>query len=188
MVKTNHMLLAKALIQAQGGFDTKRFEKAFIYGSISPDCNPFTYFQGSIEHRFLHGHNYVNARRWVFRSIERLQQRTKWTAWDYYTLGKITHYLADAFVYPHNEHYPFGPVEHRLYEVEFRSLFKRYMAQTPLCACEPCANLIQSIMRLHYQYTSMASGLVQDMDYIVKTNLMVMASCLPITEKMAKVM
>lgn len=187
MVKTNHMLLAKALLQAQGGFSASRFETAFLYGSISPDCNPFTYFRGSIEHRFLHGHNYVNARRWVFKALERLQRRTTWNTWDYYTLGKITHYLADAFVYPHNENYPYGPVEHRMYEVAFRSQFKVYMGEHQLEAAAPSANVIQSIMRLHYQYEQVASELVRDMDYIIKTNLMVMASCLPTVPAQVKI-
>lgn len=179
MVKTNHMLLANAVLKTYGGFRHPRFEKAFVCGSISPDCNPLTYFKGSIEYNFLHGHNYVNARRWMFRAIRRLQRHSHWTLWDYYTLGKITHYLGDAFIYPHNEHYPHGPVGHRLYEVEFRGAFKRYMADNPPVVCLGKPQLVEAIKTLHAQYMESSSVVQRDMGYIVKAVSMVMASCRP---------
>lgn len=182
MVKKNHLQLSNALLCAQGGLDSRGFEWAFLFGSIAPDCNPLSYFKGSLEYNFLHGHNYVNARRWVFRAIRRLQKRKHWTLWDYYTLGKITHYLGDAFIYPHNEHYPHGPVGHRQYEVKFRSLFKTYVQDHPPIICQRLDQAVEGVMKLHHQYMSQASTVARDMDYIIQSAMMVMTACLPKAE------
>lgn len=47
--------------------------------------------------------------------------------WQYYTLGKLTHYLADAFTYPHNENYPESLIAHRQYEDDLRSYLAQYL-------------------------------------------------------------
>lgn len=179
MVKKNHIQLANALLEACGGLANRRHEWAFIYGSISPDCNPLTYFKGSIDYNFLHGHNYVNARRWMFRAIRRLQGRTHWTLWDYYTLGKVTHYLGDAFIFPHNEHYPHGPVGHRCYEVKFRSLFKVYVKDHPPLPCKRIEGAVEAVTKLHCRYMAEASTVTRDMDYIIQSAMLVMTACLP---------
>ena len=104
MQKRSHTLLASALLRSREGFDARRFELAFLFGSFQPDCNPFSYLKGSLRARTFGGHNYTNSREYIYDHIQRLQQRHKvWTMWQYYTLGKLTHYLADAITYPHNE-------------------------------------------------------------------------------------
>ena len=40
--------------------------------------------------------------------------------WQYYTLGKLTHYLADAFTYPHNDHFSDSLMDHHRYESDLR--------------------------------------------------------------------
>ena len=111
MQKRSHRLLASALLSSQQGFHAKRFELAFLFGSFQPDCNPLTYLKGSWRGQKLRGHNFSNSQLYIYTRIHRLQRRTHWTMWQYYTLGKLTHYLADAFTYPHNDHFrqPDGP-------------------------------------------------------------------------------
>ena len=97
MKKRSHTLLASALLQSQQGFSARRFELAFLFGSFQPDCNHLTYLKGSLRAYRLRGHNYSNSQPYIAAHIERLQRRERWTMWQYYTLGKLTHYLADAF-------------------------------------------------------------------------------------------
>ena len=42
MQKRSHTLLASALLRSRDGFDARRFELAFLFGSFQPDCNPFS--------------------------------------------------------------------------------------------------------------------------------------------------
>ena len=103
MQKRSHKLLAATLLENVQGFQARRFELAFLFGSFQPDCNPLTYLKGSLRAYKFRGHNYSNSQRYIYSRISRLQRRERWTMWQYYTLGKLTHYLADAFTYPHNE-------------------------------------------------------------------------------------
>ena len=97
------------------GFGKKRWEIAFLFGSYQPDCNPLSYLKGSVHGKTLMGHNFSNSRLYIDRNIVRLQNRKRWTVWQYYTLGKLTHYLADAFTFPHNETYEDSLMAHRRY-------------------------------------------------------------------------
>ena len=113
MQKRSHKLLASMLLESEHGFRAKRYELAFLFGSFQPDCNPLTYLKGSRRARKLRGHNFTKSRLYIESHIKLLQARTRWNIWQYYTLGKLTHYLADAFTNPHNEHYPESLIAHR---------------------------------------------------------------------------
>ena len=46
MQKRSHKLLAATLLENTQGFQARRFELAFLFGSFQPDCNPLTYLKG----------------------------------------------------------------------------------------------------------------------------------------------
>ena len=121
MQKRSHKLLASTLLKNQHGFAARRFELAFLFGSFQPDCNPLTYLKGSLRAYKFRGHNYSNSSLYIAAHIARLRRRQNWTMWQYYTLGKLTHYLADAFPYPNNETYPESLLAHRQYEDALRT-------------------------------------------------------------------
>ena len=106
MQKRSHKLLASALLANVQGFQSRRYELAFLLGSFQPDCNPLTYLKGSVRARLLGGHNFTNSRPYVLTRLQRLEQKDRWNLWNYYTLGKLTHYVADAFtdVYKRQRH------------------------------------------------------------------------------------
>ena len=80
MQKRSHKLLASQLLEARNGFQRRRFELAFLFGSFQPDCNPLSYLKGSIRSRTFRGHNYTNSDRYIISRILRLQRREKvWT-------------------------------------------------------------------------------------------------------------
>ena len=74
MQKRSHTLLASALLRSRDGFDARRFELAFLFGSFQPDCNPFSYLKGSLRARKFGGHNYTNSHDYIYDHILRLQQ------------------------------------------------------------------------------------------------------------------
>ena len=120
MHKRSHTLLASALLNSVQGFEARRYEWAFLIGSFQPDCNPLTYIKGSLRAETLRGHNYTNSRPFVHRHIRHLMGKRRWNLWNYYTLGKLTHYVADAFTFPHNDHYTDSLASHHLYERDLR--------------------------------------------------------------------
>ena len=182
MQKRSHTLLASALLRSREGFDARRFELAFLFGSFQPDCNPFSYLKGSLRAKKFGGHNYTNSRKYIYDHIQRLQQRHKaWTIWQYYTLGKLTHYLADAFTYPHNENFPDTMLDHHRYETDLRQYFSDYMAHRTPRQLKAAQELTAALEELHRQYMENCSTTGRDTRYILMATRMLMAGCLPVT-------
>ena len=181
MQKRSHKLLASALLQSRQGFDARRFEWAFLFGSFQPDCNPLTYLKGSWRAGTLCGHNFSNSQRFVNRKIQKLQERkARWTMWQYYTLGKLTHYLADAFTYPHNAHFPDGLMDHHRYETDLRAYLESYLEEQPLPAESANGSLTAAIAELHQEYLEAErSGMSQDVRYILAATGLLVAECCP---------
>ena len=180
MQKRSHKLLASALLQSQQGFAARRYELAFLFGSFQPDCNPLTYLKGSLHGRRLQGHCYPNSRAYVESRIRRLQQRREhWTMWQYYTLGKLTHYLADAYTYPHNPDYPDSMLDHHNYETDFRQFMRGYLAHQHLRRQQARRDLVAALEELHEQYMATRASMVRDAAYILKATSLLMAGCLP---------
>ena len=181
MQKRSHKLLASALLESQRGFSAKRFEWAFLFGSFQPDCNPFTYFKGSLRGQTLCGHNFSNSQSFINKRIQRLQERTaRWTMWQYYTLGKLTHYLADAFTSPHNDHFPDGLMDHHRYETDLRLYLEEYLEEQPPQVETVDRDLPDTIAELHQEYLSAAAGgMNQDVRYILEATRLLVGGCVP---------
>lgn len=179
MQKRSHQLLAASLLQSENGFDARRFELAFLFGSFQPDCNPFSYLKGSVRSYTLRGHNYTNSQPYINRHIDRLQRRDHWTMWQYYTLGKLTHYLADAFTYPHNENYGDSLLSHHQYETDLRDYFTQYLSQRQLLRQQAAQDLNAAITDLHAQYMNTVADIQEDVQYILEATELLMAGCLP---------
>ena len=179
MQKRSHKLLAAKLLSCEHGFRAKRYELAFLFGSFQPDCNPLTYLKGSRRAYKLRGHNFTNSQPYINAHIKLLQQRTRWNIWQYYTLGKLTHYLADAFTYPHNENYPESLLDHRRYEDELRQYLAEYLSQRTVRREQARHDLVTAIDELHQQYMDSVADMRRDVQYILQATAMLMAGCLP---------
>ncbi len=180
MQKRSHQLLASCLLRRGAGFGLKRYELAFLFGSFQPDCNPLSYIKGSLSGPLLRGHNFPNSQPYILSRIARLQQRRRWRLWQYYTLGKLTHYLADTFTFPHNPHYPTGLKNHHSYETVLRLTLQEYLRTTPLPAVgAPVPDLPSALAELHRRYLGEAASPDRDVQYIVRATVLLMACCRP---------
>ena len=180
MQKRSHKLLAAALLQSRQGFGARRYDLAYLFGSFQPDCNPLTYFKGFFRGQKLCGHNFSNSRFFINRKIQHLQARERWTMWQYYTLGKLTHYLADAFTYPHNEIFPDGLMDHHRYETDLRAYLESYLEEQPLPAESADGSLTAAIAELHQEYLEAErSGMSQDVRYILAATGLLVEECCP---------
>lgn len=179
MQKRTHTLLARTLLRNETGFSAKRFELAFLFGSFQPDVNPLSYLKGSLHYNKLRGHNYINSRAYINTRILKLQRRQRWTIWQYYTLGKLTHYLADAYTYPHNENYPSTMLDHHCYETDLRQFMQGFLAHRRIQRQQARRDLIAALEELHNQYMNTRASMYRDANYILKATSLLMAGCLP---------
>ena len=179
MQKRSHKLLAAALLRSQEGFGARRFELAYLFGSFQPDCNPLTYLKGFFRGQKLCGHNFSNSQPFINKRIARLQARDRWSLWQYYTLGKLTHYLADAFTYPHNDHFPDGLMDHHRYETDLRVYLEEYLAQRAVRQERSRQDVADALRQLHRQYMAGVADMRKDVQFILKATSLLMAGCLP---------
>ena len=179
MQKRSHTLLARTLMKQTCGFENRRFALAFLFGSFQPDCNPLSYLKGWRHGTPLMGHNFSNSRRYIFRRIRRLQKQAHWGIWQYYTLGKLTHYLADAFTFPHNETYEDSLLAHRHYEAQLRHQLTEHIGLCRSNSMPRCHDLSTALTELHQQYLSADSHLQRDIDYILDATSLLISALLP---------
>ena len=181
MQKRSHKLLASTLLRDADGFSARRYELAFLFSSFQPDCNPLTYLKGSVREQRFRGHNFRNSELYINSRIRKLQRRVRWTMWQYYTLGKLTHYLADAYTYPHNDNYPDSLMDHRRYENALREYLASYLGGCGprFESIRPREELVADLRSLHNQYMDSVAGMYRDAQFILEATRLLMSGCLP---------
>lgn len=90
--------------------------RAFLLGCVEADYNCFSYLRGFLRHKKFYGHNAENTRTCIENRICRIQSKGLRSAWDYFRLGVMLHYLADAFTAPHNAFWRENLAAHKAYE------------------------------------------------------------------------
>lgn len=136
--------------------------RAFLLGCIEPDRNPATYLKGSLRHQWLRGHNYRNARRFMSRISRRLESKARLNLYDFYTLGKLIHYTADAFTSAHNADFPCQLRNHMEYESTLQEHFLSYMAEDPQVDVIVAKSIMDAICRYHLDYEQEVSSIHTD--------------------------
>ncbi len=159
--KTLGIFLANTyLAQAPG-----RYIRAFLLGCVEPDRNPATYLKGSLRWEFLRGHNYENALRYMTRIARRLERKGTWNILDYYAMGKLIHYTADAFTYAHNACFQAGLSDHRVYEQALQTHFLGYIASRPALPTSVYRSVMDAIRSNHRDYCTQPPGIHTDARY-----------------------
>ena len=94
----SHLALAVYLSER---LDLRSF--AFIFGNVQPDLAVYSYLKGSTSGRKAHGHDYRNMLPRIVSVLSKLEQGKGEGIVHSYRLGKLMHYIADSFTFPHNE-------------------------------------------------------------------------------------
>ncbi len=171
----SHICLGQYLIQHYMPEIPERYKKAFLLGCIEPDRNPATYIKGSLRYQWLRGHNYLNARRYMRRVSWRLEHKETLNLLDYYTLGKLIHYTADAFTYAHNDMFTTDLVDHREYEVALQNHFLAYMEQDPKVDSHTARSIMEAIYRYHKEYRELPQDIHTDTKFALRACCCVLA-------------
>lgn len=165
MRRSSHLQLGKALESAFFHDLPQPARSAFLIGCVQPDCNPFTFCKGSLREARMRGHNYENASRFLTRIARRLERKQQLNLWDWYTLGKLMHYTADAFTYPHNNCTGMNLIEHRLYEIQLQEYFLSQLPFLPVPDCSMLPEIPILITRNHDAYLLLPGSPERDTVY-----------------------
>lgn len=168
---------------------------AFVIGNIMPDVDKCSYIHGYFQllrayrqqkdagplslndHRrmMIGGHTAEGSRFFVNRMYRVLRNREKLSAYDYYRLGKATHYLADRFTYPHTMRYTGGFFAHIRYEKRLHICMRAMLRALPdiretvaLCFAKTS---FRSVYRAYRTTASEIGNVSHDCFYIVAVSI-----------------
>lgn len=132
MEARDHKNLAQVLLALTDIHASRLCKKAFIYGNIEPDKNPATYLHGFTFGMKFHGHNYTNIQPTLQKLFSSLQNKSHFGVQEFYNLGKLSHYMADCFTFPHNELFTGTFSEHVEYESVLHQRMTTLLKKVPL--------------------------------------------------------
>ena len=172
----SHQLLGKYLTRHFPENTPRCHVRAFLFGCIQPDRNPATYLKGSVRSRWFRGHNYENAKRYMKRISTRLENKHHWNILDWYTLGKLIHYTADAFTYAHNECFGTDLHLHQVYEAALQDHFLAYLGSNPDITAETLPSVCDVIHHYHGLYRRSRRGFETDSLFALTASCCVLAT------------
>lgn len=162
----SHRRLGKHLAEIYMHEVPDRYIRAFLLGCIEPDRNPATYLKGSFRCQWLRGHNYPNTKRFLQRIARRLETKKEWKLLDFYTLGKLIHYIADSFTYAHNERFSGDLAQHRSYEMDLQEYFLPFLESRPIPESQTGHAIMDTLAALHRKYLVQEPGVKNDARFV----------------------
>lgn len=173
----SHLYLGTCLLWQDSGFPSSANAIAFLAGCAEPDLNAATYLKGSFHGQRFRGHNYPNLLPRIEKLLYKLEHADGATPLYYYRLGKLSHYLADAFTYPHNQAFSGTLREHMQYEACLEERFLPAIRSGTQNANGklPSGSLLPIVVDAHNAYKNTRAGIETDVDFITSVTSAVMA-------------
>lgn len=181
LLKTkSHLLLGKYIVGGIGAHARKTQRWAFVFGCVEPDYNYLTYLRGFFSNRMFSGHTFESTAEYICEAIMRLEARVHFRYRDYYRLGKLIHYVVDAFTYAHNRNFPGSLPDHRSYEMELKEKFAAYLAQRKANAVPAMKPLFEALVDEHARYMKMPASQQKDMNFVERVACMLFSQLTPV--------
>lgn len=186
MIAKDHYMLGGFLAQHMIKNSSPLANHLFVIGCVFPDQNPMTYLRGLCMGHPLKTHFLFLSYPEILRLCNKLENRKKLYIWDYYTLGVLLHYVADAFTFPHNEHYKGSMLEHAGYEfTQLHNTFEQYLnseLDVEIYSTSNMQNIESTFSKLHDSYMQTEPSAACDSKYICEACAVI---CARILEKEA---
>ncbi len=177
MISKDHRLLGEFLAQQMLKNISPLATHLFVTGCVFPDHNPLTYLRGLYMGYPLKTHFLFLSYPEIQRLCNKLENRRKLYLWDYYTLGALLHYVADAFTFPHNEHYTGNMLEHAQYEHgQLHRTFEQYLTREfhiEMCTTGNVRSIGSYFSELHESYMETEPTALCDARYICQACTMI---------------
>ena len=177
MRTADHMNLSRYIMDHMDAGASKLQKAAFIFGSVEPDINMLTYFRGSIHgEEKLRGHNYENVMKYMEKLTKKLEKGGMETVRQSFLLGKLVHYVADSFTYPHNNIFPGNLKEHCRYETELHDYVNKMISSVGvnMDSIDDGRDIVEYLRELHDRYVSETPGCENDYRHITHAISVVM--------------
>lgn len=165
MRNKSHALMGQILLREYLSGLPAGHARFFLLGCTQPDKNPATYLKGSIRSRWMRGHNYSNASRYMARLTLRLEAKDHFNLWDCYCLGKLIHYCMDAFTFAHDERFPKKLKAHRVYEARLQNYFLAQVRRRPIPSGRFQGSPTTLIRSMHVSYSRLPGSIETDTDF-----------------------
>ncbi len=167
MKTKDHLALGRFLLAQCGCGELTRHRRAFLLGCVEPDYDPATYLRGMTARRNLRGHNAENALPYASKCLAELPAKGLRTARDYFLLGTLLHYAADAFTGPHNDFGEKDLLRHAAYERELHGLFPGELRSAAGLRRAAPSSLSGFLTVSHEAYAAAPHGMTTDCRYIL---------------------
>lgn len=185
MRKKSHVSLSVYLVHNLDSVLLENHKKAFIMGSILPDCKPsFVTTKHKMDETFDMVCNFISQLTVDSSDFKRIS-----TAYCR-KLGEVTHYLADYFTFPHNDLFDGNIKEHCIYEKQLKYALKEYIQSDDVYINTGIADSFENpdqlcdfVMDLHAQYLQCNKTVESDCRYIVALCHIVVEGILNLLEK-----
>lgn len=174
----SHLYLGVCLLQKGTSGTSHSDNAAFLIGCIEPDLNATTYLKGTLHGERFRGHNYVNLLPRIQKLLDKAEHSRTERLLYYYRLGKLTHYLADAFTWPHNSTFPGTLHDHIEYEKGLAKCL-RSSARDKIQQAETTLDyqrLLAVISEQHNAYLNAPKGIQTDTDFITRITALVFSA------------
>ncbi|MDO5293892.1 MAG: zinc dependent phospholipase C family protein [bacterium] len=169
MKTIDHYKIGKKIAENMSKQTTSFQRKLFLIGCVEPDINLFTYLKGSLHLKKFHGHNYENACKVIKGYVSELNAIDRWSNMYYYKMGKLIHYAADAFTFPHNSQFKESLKAHIEYEDRLHQLFEESIELKAFILERRDQKkwlLMQKFQELHQMYLDERETIKDDIRYI----------------------
>lgn len=169
MRKKSHVSLSLYILDNVDSTILDDHRKAFIVGSILPDCRPsFVTTKHNMQQTFELVKEAINQ-----CTVDNEDYKNISTAYCR-KLGEITHYMADYFTYPHNEIFLGNIKAHCAYEKQLKFALKDYIKSGQVFVNSDLAktlttpkSLCDFVLETHAQYLIATKSVIEDCKYIV---------------------
>ncbi len=170
METIDHKSLGYILLNKKDSYNLTIYDKAFIFGCIEPDINFFTYMKGSIKFKkMFRGHQRINSLDYILRVIDKLSRKDYLFLIDYYKLGRVIHYIADSFTFPHTNEFKGDIKEHVIYERKLHQFLEENKLKLSSYKKSNEGNLKEYLLKMQYKYTQSKPRIENDLNYIINT-------------------
>ncbi len=170
MEAKDHLLLGRYLLADRGIPPEDPRSKRFLQGIVWPDINVLTY---------IAGHTFRDSFIFIAPKIKRLHKINNWDLRDFFECGKVFHYLADYFTFPHNDTFRGGLRKHRAYERELHLIFETFLAKyKPPKKANP-QDLVAMVEKYHDVYEKQSPSVKNDCRYIAAVSFLAISAVMP---------
>jgi hypothetical protein len=160
--------------------------RMFLIGCVEPDINLLTYIRGTNKKRFLRGHCAQSSEKHLNKMIDKFLRGGVNTPMQWFLLGTAMHYLADSFVYVHNDYVRVRHSVHKDYEIRLHTVLSIYLTNWQPGTGETLPSA-EGLNAWHEKYRKEIPSVFIDCQYVIAAAVLLYSrlkktSCRPMTK------